>query len=112
MGGRNPRTKKKSDAEIADEMACAFAEALGLAPTVSGGRVSVTIPAIGETLSVPVCEVKRVIRSIAPTSDAAVELVMMDGDGDDVRPLIVLAEDVAFEPEDPVAVMRRRPGSP
>lgn len=95
----------KGDAEIADEVACAFAEALSLEPAVSGGRVSIAIPAIGETLDVPVCDVKRATRSFTPTGDAAVELVMVDGDGD-VMPLIVLAEDVAFAPEDPVAVLR------
>jgi hypothetical protein len=90
--------RDKDDAAIAQEMVSAFAEQK-LASTMTGGRVSVTIPAIGETLSVAVCDVKRITRSFAPTGDAAVELAMVDGD--DVRPLIILAENVVFAPEDP-----------
>jgi tetratricopeptide (TPR) repeat protein len=95
--------RDKDDAKLAREMAFAFAEVLGLEPTVSGGRVSVTVTAIGETLYVPVCDVKRVTKSFAPTGDAALELVIMDGD--DVKPLIVLADNVIFAPEDPVTVL-------
>ncbi|WP_327668533.1 MULTISPECIES: tetratricopeptide repeat protein [unclassified Streptomyces] len=99
-----PASRERDDSALAREIAAAFTEVLGLRPTVDGGRVSVEIPAIGETLSLPVCDVKRVTRSHTPMGDAALEFVMIDGD--DVRPLIVLADDVVFAPEDPVRVLQ------
>ncbi|GAA0674070.1 hypothetical protein GCM10010193_28620 [Kitasatospora atroaurantiaca] len=100
---RNAR-REQDDAAKADEIAVAFAEVLGLEPMVAGGRVSVAIPAIGETVSLPVCDVKRVTRSHTPMGDAALEFVMIEGE--DVRPLIVLADNVVFAPEDPVVVLQ------
>ncbi|MFZ3573162.1 tetratricopeptide repeat protein [Streptomyces sp. BH097] len=99
-----PLGRERDDAALAQEIATAFEEVLGLRPTVEGGRVSVGIPAIGETLSLPVCDVKRVTRSRTPMGDAALEFVMTDGD--DVTPLIVLTDDVVFAPEDPVRVLQ------
>ncbi|MFC9244920.1 tetratricopeptide repeat protein [Streptomyces sp. NPDC057136] len=96
--------REEDDAAMAREIASAFAEVLGLEPRVSGGRVSVAIPAIGESLSVPVCDVKRLTKSYTPMGDAALEFVMIEGD--DVRPLIVLADNVLFAPEDPVVVLQ------
>ncbi|MFJ8930048.1 tetratricopeptide repeat protein [Streptomyces sp. NPDC102364] len=99
-----PTRRERDESALTREIATAFTEVLGLPPTVGGGRVSVEIPAIGETLSLPVCDVKRVTRSHTPMGDAALEFVMIDGD--DVRPLIVLADDVVFAPEDPVRVLQ------
>jgi len=96
--------RERDDTAMANEIALAFAEVLGLEPIVAGGRVSVAIPAIGETVSVPVCDVKRVTKSHTPMGDAALEFVMIEGD--DVRPLIVLADNVVFAPEDPVVVLQ------
>ena len=100
--GRVPG-RDKDDATLAREMPAAFAETLRLESDVLGGRLSVTVAAIGETLRVPVCDVKRVTRSFTPTGDAALELVMMNGE--DATPLIVLADNVVFAPEDPVTVL-------
>lgn len=98
--------REQNDETMAAQIASALSDVLGLGPTVEGGRVSVAIPAIGETLSVPAYDVKRVTRSFAPTGDAALELVMIDGDGTDVRPLIILADNVLFSPEDPATVLQ------
>lgn len=95
--------RDKDDATLARELPAAFAGTLGLEADAAGGRLSVTVPAIGDTLRVPVCDVKRVTRSFAPTGDPALELAMLDGDS--VRPLIVLPGNVIFEPEDPVTVL-------
>jgi hypothetical protein len=103
MLGRIP-DREQDNAAMAQEIASAFSEVLGLEPTVTGGRVSVVIPAIGETLSLPVCDVKRVTKSFTPMGDVALEFVMIEDD--DVRPLIVLADNVVFAPEDPVVVLR------
>ncbi|MCX5536291.1 tetratricopeptide repeat protein [Streptomyces sp. NBC_00006] len=99
-----PTRRERDESGLTREIATAFTEVLGLRATVDGGRVSVEIPAIGETLGLPVCDVKRVTRSHTPMGDAALEFVMIDGD--DVRPLIVLADDVVFAPEDPVRVLQ------
>ncbi len=98
--------REQDDATMAAQIATALSDVLGLEPIVEGGRVSVAIPAIGETLSLPAYDVKRVTRSFAPTGDAALELVMIDGDGADVRPLIILADNVVFSPEDPATVLQ------
>ncbi|MEU6854557.1 tetratricopeptide repeat protein [Actinacidiphila alni] len=91
----------------ARELAASFSDTLGLDALAVGGWVSVALPALGERIGVPVREVKRVTRSRTPTGDAALELVMRDGDdAGGVRPLIVLADDVVFAPEEPAAVLR------
>ncbi|MGW2340534.1 tetratricopeptide repeat protein [Streptomyces sp. NPDC001661] len=99
-----PLGRDRDDAAMTQEIVTALTEVLGLRPTVDGGWVSVGISALGETLGLPVCDVKRVTKSRTPMGDAALEFVMIDGD--DVRPLIVLADDVVFAPEDPVRVLQ------
>lgn len=98
--------RDQDDTAMAAQIAAALSEDLGLNPRVEGGWVFVEIPALAETLIVPAYNVKRVTRSFAPTGDPAVELVMIDGDDAGIRPLIILADNVAFAPEDPTAVLQ------
>jgi hypothetical protein len=85
------------------EVAAAIADVLQLESVVGGGRVSVAIPAIGETLRLPIWDIKRITKSFTPMGDPALELAMTDGR--EVRPLILLADNVVFAPEDPVVVL-------
>ncbi|MEU0878617.1 tetratricopeptide repeat protein [Lentzea sp. NPDC005914] len=103
VGDLAPLRSLSPDAVSAETIASAFADVLGLEAVVAGGRVSVEIAAIGETLHVPVCDVKRVTKSFTPMGDPALEFVMVEND--DVLPLIVMADNVVFAPEDPVALL-------
>lgn len=99
LGEDHPDTLTVEAAGIAR----ALAATLGLQPTVQDDHVSVYLPAIDDTVRVFAGQVQRFASIFAPNGDRALEFVI--GEEDDVRLLIITADDVVFAPEDPVAVL-------
>jgi hypothetical protein len=87
----------------AAEIAQALAGLSGLRVTVLDDCVCVYLPAIDDSVQLLAGQVQRFTSMFAPNGDPALEFVI--GDEHEVWPLIIVADGVAFAPEDPVAVL-------
>ncbi|SNT63012.1 hypothetical protein SAMN05421812_114253 [Asanoa hainanensis] len=86
----------------AEEIVAALAFVPEVRASVSGDRVTILVPALGDSVQLHAADVRGVRRIWAPDGAPALEFAVGD------RPLIIVGTDVVFQPEEPQAVLDTR----